>query len=165
MKNLGEPRPGEFIVHTSPSFLQEVFERLKPVLQPARQAGYDVGRVYLILDELLSNVYRHGYGCASGQPIGVSVEIRDSHCFMRIRDRAPLFDSPLHARHRALPAPESGAPGGRGLVIVHRMCPTFTHRAGAEGGNELELVLNMVRRSRSQSAACLRESEPEDSHS
>jgi len=165
MKTFREPRPGEVIVHTSPHFLQEFFERLKPLLLPARRAGFDVGRVYLILDEMLSNVYRHGYKSAAGQPIGVVLDIQGSRCHIRIRDLAPLFDSPLHARHRALPAPESGSPGGRGLVIVHRMCDVFTHGGGEEGGNELELVLRMVRRFGPDSATPRHEPEPEDSHS
>lgn len=165
MRTFREPRPGEVIVHTSPHFLQEVFERLKPVLQPARRAGFDVGRVYLILDELLSNVYRHGYRRASGRPIGVVLDIQEACCHIRIRDLAPPFDSPLHARHRALPTPESGAPGGRGLVIVHRICHVFTHRLGEEGGNELDLALEMVRRFVPDNATSRREPEPEDSRS
>jgi len=165
MRTFRDARPGEVIVHTSPHFLQEIFERFRPILSPARRAGYDVGRVYLILDELLSNVYRHGYKEAAAQPIGVAVKVRGSRCHIRVRDLAPTFDSPLHARNRALPAPETGSPGGRGLVIVHRMCEVFTHRCGEEGGNELELVLIMLRRFGPESPTSMQETEPEDSPS
>lgn len=163
MSPFRESRPGEMIVYTSPHFLQEVFEKVKPLLLEARRAGYDVGRVYLILDELLSNVYRHGYRRADGKPIGVRLEVKGPLCHLGVRDLAPVFDSPLHARNRALPTPESGSPGGRGLVIVHRMCDVFAHRRGDDGGNDVELVLKMMRRFGPESPATRREPEPEDS--
>jgi anti-sigma regulatory factor (Ser/Thr protein kinase) len=141
-----EPRPGEVVVHTSPTFLEEVFEQIRQRLQPARDAGCDTSRVYLMLDELLSNIFRHGYRSAEGQPIGVQVRVQGEYCYVALRDRAPTFDSPRSAAHRALPTPESGKTGGRGLVIVHRMCESFEHRVPAEGGNALYLVMKLIRR-------------------
>ena len=146
MRNFRDTRPGEVVVHTSPNYLQVAFARVKPVLRAAQAAGYDTSRVFLILDEVLSNVYRHGYRRATGLPIGVQVGVDGSRCHITVRDLAPRFDSAGHAATRELPALESGAPGGRGLVIVHRMCESLRYRAPAEGGNELELVMQLVRR-------------------
>jgi len=148
MSHFRQPRPGEIVVHTSQRFLQEVFDKIKPLLQPAHDAGYDTSRVYLMLDELLSNIYRHGYKRAPRQPIGVQVRVLGERCYVALRDLAPTFDSPRHAGTRALPAPESGEVGGRGLVIVHRMCESFEHRVPAEGGNALYLVMKLVRQER-----------------
>jgi len=146
MRNFRTARPGEVLVHTSPYYLQIAFARLKPLLRPAQQAGYDTSRVFLILDEVLSNVYRHGYRRAAGEPIGVQLWLRGRRCRITVRDLAPSFDSAWHAATRVLPTPESGSPGGRGLVIVHRMCESMQHRVPDEGGNELELVMLLVRR-------------------
>ncbi len=165
MSHFPDLRPGEAIVLTSPHFLQEAFAAIKPHLQPARRAGYEIGRVFLILDELLSNVYRHGYRRAAGRPIGMRLRVEADLCHIGVRDLAPVFDSAGEARQRALPEPESGAPGGRGLVIVHRMCESFQHRPGKNGGNELSLVLKMMRRSTLAPATTQAAWEPEDSHS
>lgn len=139
-------QPDEVLVHTAPDFLQTAFERLRPYLKPVYDAGYDVSRIYLMLDEILSNIYKHGYGRQSGRPIGVQVRVHDDVCVITTRDLAPTFDSAKHARTRVLPDPETGAPGGRGLVIVHRMCESFEHWAPAGGGNVLRLVMKLVTR-------------------
>jgi anti-sigma regulatory factor (Ser/Thr protein kinase) len=139
-------RPGELIVTTSPQMLQDLFTRLKPVLAPAEEAGWDTSRVYLLLDELLSNVYRHGYLEKLGEPIGVRLRVQDRYCHLAVRDLAPVFDSALHAESRSAPHPESGQTGGMGLVIVQSMCESFTHQMPHEGGNALYLVMKLQRR-------------------
>ena len=146
MRAFKNARPGELLVLTSPGFLQEVFEKIRPQLEPARRAGYDTSRVYLMLDEMLSNAYRHGYKRAPGMPIGVEVHVQGDLCRVAVRDLAPTFDSALHAQTRSLPTPESGDPGGRGLVIVHRMCESFEHTTPPEGGNAVVLVMKLLRR-------------------
>jgi anti-sigma regulatory factor (Ser/Thr protein kinase) len=146
MQEFQDPRPGEVIVSTSPHMLQDLFARLKPVLAPAEEAGYDTSRVYLLLDELLSNVYRHGYAEAQGQPIGVRLRLQDRYCHLAVRDLAPTFDSARHAETRSAPHPESGQTGGMGLVIVQSMCESFTHRVPLEGGNAVYLVMKLQRR-------------------
>ena len=147
MRNFRLQLPGEVLVHTAPDFLQEAFARLRPLLRPALQGGYETSRVFLILDEVLSNVYRHGYRRANGQPIGIRLRVEGERCRITVRDLAPPFDSVWHGKRRSLPAPESGSPGGRGLVIMVRMCQSMQHRMHAEGGNELDLVMKMLRRS------------------
>lgn len=146
MRSFWHIRRDEVIVHTSPDFLQRTFERLEGTLRPARDSGYDVSRIYLILDEILSNIYRHGYECRDGEPIGVQLRVQGNECVITARDLAPVFDSALHARTRVLPDPETGAPGGRGLVIVHRMCDSFEHSVSQEGGNVLQLVIKLIPR-------------------
>ncbi len=146
MKTFRTPFRDELLVHTSPHFLEEVFTWIRPVLRPAHRAGYEISRIFLILDEVLSNVYRHGYARAAGQPIGVRLRVEGDRCDITIRDLAPHFDGAWHTQRSALPAPESGAPGGRGLVIVQRIVESIVHRVPPEGGNELHLVMRMLRR-------------------
>ena len=147
MKTFQKQYPGEIIVRTAPDFLQRTFNQLRGNLKLTLEDGYDVSRVYLMLDEVLSNIYKHGYGRQDGQPIGVRVRVENGLCVIVTRDLAPTFDSPGQARTRVLPDPETGAPGGRGLVIVHRMCESFEHEAPPEGGNVLRLVLKLILRS------------------
>lgn len=141
-----DQRPGETIVLTSASMLQDLFTQLKPQLAPAEAAGYDTSRVYLLLDELLSNIYRHGYGERDGQVIGVRLRAQGEFVYLALRDQARTFDSAVAAATRQAPGPESGQTGGMGLVIVQSMCESFTHQVPREGGNALYLVMRLLRR-------------------
>ena len=149
MKHFEEIRPGETIVLTGAGMLQELFEKLRPALAPALRAGFDTSRVYLLLDELLSNIYRHGYAGQDGEPIGVRLRVHGEFCYVAVRDLAPTFDSARHAETRTAPPPESGQTGGMGLVIVQNMCESFAHQVPREGGNALYLVMRLVRRTTS----------------
>ena len=143
MRSFKDPRPGEVVVTTSPHMLQDLFGRLKPVLAPAEKAGWDTSRVYLLLDEILSNVHRHGYAEREGEPLGVRLRVQDRFCYLAVRDLAPTFDSARHAETRSVPSPESGQTGGMGLVIVQSMCESFVHQVPHEGGNALYLVMKL----------------------
>ena len=146
MKNFRTAYQDEFLVRTSPQFLEDVFHWVRPILRPSHRAGYEIGRVFLILDEVLSNVYRHGYGRAGGQLIGVRLRVEGDRCDIIVRDLARHFDGAWHAKRSALPAPESASPGGRGLVIMQRIVESIVHRVPPEGGNELHLVMRMLLR-------------------
>ncbi len=139
-------RPGELTLDTSPEMLQDLFARLRPILAPAESDGYDSSRVYLLLDELLSNIHRHGYDGACGQPIGVRVRVQGEYVYLAVRDRARTFDSAGHATTRTAPPPDSGQKGGMGLFILNSMCESFVHRAPQEGGNSVYLVMRLPRR-------------------
>jgi anti-sigma regulatory factor (Ser/Thr protein kinase) len=146
MSGFRDRRPDEVVVLTSPQMLQDLFGKLKPVLSPAERNGYDTSRVYLLLDELLSNVYRHGYKERDGEPIGVRLRVQEHFCYLAVRDLAPTFDSAQHAATRSAPHPESGQTGGMGLVIVASMCDSFVHQVPREGGNAVYLVMKLQRR-------------------
>jgi anti-sigma regulatory factor (Ser/Thr protein kinase) len=146
MRSFKESRPGEWIVATSQEMLQELFARLRSELAPAEQQGYDSSRLYLLLDELLSNVYRHGYQGRDGEPIGVRVRMQGERAHVVVRDLAPTFDTAGHALTRKAPPPESGARGGMGLFIISSMCESFEHRVPHEGGNAVYVVMKLPRR-------------------
>lgn len=141
-----EARPGEWLVSTSSNMLAELFAQLRPELAPAEQQGYDTSRVYLLLDELLSNVHRHGYDARDGEPIGVRVRTHADRVQIVVRDMAPTFDSATYALTRTAPPPSSGATGGMGLFIIYSMCESFEHRIPQEGGNAVYLTMKLPRR-------------------
>jgi anti-sigma regulatory factor (Ser/Thr protein kinase) len=146
MRGFQDPRPGEIIVRTSPRMLEDMFAKLRPVLAPAETGGYDTSRVYLLLDELLSNVYRHGYGESQGEPIGVRVRVQDGAVHLAMRDIAPTFDVAAHAATRQAPPPDSGQRGGMGLFILYSMCESFVHNVPRDGGNLVFLTMKLPQR-------------------
>ena len=146
MGHFQETRPGEIVVTTSPRMLQDLFEKLKPGLEPATRDRFDTSRVYLLLDELLSNIHRHGYAGEDRRPIGVRLRLHHEYVYLAVRDLAPTFDSARHAETRTAPPPDSGQTGGMGLVIVRSMCESLTHQVPHEGGNALYLVMKLMRR-------------------
>lgn len=152
MLEFHDRRPGEIVARTSPQMLQDLFDRLKSTLSPAEQQGYDTSRVYLLLDEMVSNAYRHGYNGKDGEPVGVRVRVQGEYAYVAVRDLAPTFDSARHAATRAAPPPDSGATGGMGLVIVQSMCESLVHQVPKEGGNAVYAVMKLQRRGRASPA-------------
>jgi anti-sigma regulatory factor (Ser/Thr protein kinase) len=146
MPTFGDVRPGELVIATSPQMLQDLFGRLRPLLAPAERDGFDTSRVYLLLDEILSNIHRHGYAGADGQPIGIRVRLQAGYVHLAVRDHAPTFDCAAHAATRTAPPPESAQPGGMGLFLVRNMCDSFVHRVPLEGGNAVYAVMKLPRR-------------------
>jgi len=151
MREFQDRRPGEVVVASSTRMLEDLFERLKPYLTPAEQQGLDTSRVYLLIDELVSNAYRHGYGEREGEPIGVRLRVQGEYVYIVVRDLAPTFDSARHALTRIAPPPES-ATGGMGLVIVQSMCESFVHQVPREGGNAVYVTMQLQRRGRPATA-------------
>jgi len=141
-----ETRPGEFLFETSEQLVPEVLEAVRPQLQEAEQQGFETSRVMLMLDEVVSNVYRHGYRNQEGQPIGVRVRIEEDVVQIAVRDQAPTFDSATHAETRALPDPRLGKPGGMGLIILRKLCENFMHQTPADGGNALYMSVRLNRK-------------------
>jgi len=146
MRAFQASRPGEILIRTSPQMLEETFAKLRPQLAAAESAGHDTSRVYLLLDELLSNIYRHGYGEARGEPIGVRVRVENGEVHLVVRDLAPTFDVAAHAATRQAPPPEKGQRGGMGLFIVYSMCESFVHNEPRDGGNIIFLRLKLPKR-------------------
>lgn len=141
-----DSRPGELVLDTSPQMLQDFFPRLRPLLAPAELGGYDTSRVYLLLDEILSNIHRHGYAGTDGQPVGVRLRLHDGTVHVAVRDHAPTFDCAAYAATRHAPPPDSGQRGGMGLFLVRNMCESFEHREPLEGGNVVYVVMKLPRR-------------------
>jgi anti-sigma regulatory factor (Ser/Thr protein kinase) len=135
---------GEQLVWTSPQVVRGLFARLAPELAQAERAGLDTGRLRLVLDEVVSNSYRHGYRRRNGEPIRVRLQIVGEFCHLEVRDEAPPFDSVAHSWERPDPDPTQGKSGGMGLVILRQLCDSFTHDTPAAGGNRLCITLRLT---------------------
>ena len=141
-----EARLGEILVETSPNLVPEVLAQVRPQLAEAQQQGYEVSRIMLMLDEIVSNIYRHGYRRQDGKPVGIRIRVEGDVCQIAVRDQAPTFDCVGHAETRALPDPRLGKPGGMGLIIMQNLCESFVHQVPSDGGNALYMTLRLRRR-------------------
>ena len=134
----------KLLVWTSPQVVRGLFARLGPALSVAESHGLDTGRLRLVLDEVVSNAYRHGYRMRNGEPIQVRMQIVGDVCHLEVRDAAPQFDCVAHSWERPDPDPTLGKAGGMGLVILRQLCDTFAYDTPVEGGNRLRLTLRLT---------------------
>lgn len=113
---------------------RHVRERLAGLGADGRCVDDLVGAV----DEWVTNVVRHGYA-GRGGPVEIVVAAEAGDAVVTVRDAGPPFDPadgppfdpavPLGARRL----------GGMGLHTILALTDDTTHRALAEGGNELTL--------------------------
>jgi anti-sigma regulatory factor (Ser/Thr protein kinase) len=138
-----ETRPGEYMFETSPQLVPEVIDKVRPELEEAESRGFEISRVLMMLDEVVSNIYRHGYRMQNGKPVGVRLRVEGDLVQIAVRDRAPTFNSVGHAEKRALPDPRLGKPGGMGLIILQKLCEKFVHQTPSDGGNALYMSVRL----------------------
>jgi anti-sigma regulatory factor (Ser/Thr protein kinase) len=83
--------------------------------------------VLLAIQEMLTNVLRHGYGGAEDSPIHLRFDTGDRGISIEMRDRGPEFDPT-----RILPKPESEGPphteGGYGIMIARVVMDELSYR-------------------------------------
>ncbi len=88
--------------------------------------------VQLVLEELITNIIRHGYGESAGGSIQITLRVEPGEAVVELRDRAPAFD-PVSWR---APTDHSGE-GKRGLPLVRRLTDRFEYERTAEHENLL----------------------------
>jgi serine/threonine-protein kinase RsbW len=82
----------------------------------------------LVLEEVLTNVIRHGYGAEAAGPIELSAEISDGRLRLEVRDQARAFD-PFSAAPPDLEAGVEDRPvGGLGIFLVRRLMDRVEYR-------------------------------------
>ena len=99
--------------------------------------------VRLVVEEVASNVIRHGYGGRAG-PLALTIAWDARRIRLDFEDRAPPFTPPA-----TLPPPlhaddwETREPGGLGWLLIRRSVDDIRHRHRAHGGNHLTLTKNL----------------------
>jgi anti-sigma regulatory factor (Ser/Thr protein kinase) len=96
--------------------------------------------VLVALQEMVTNVMRHGYQSDHSRPIVVAFELTDDSLAIELRDQGPPFD-PLQYDTSALDADESMPTqcGGHGIRIVRQVMDKVEYQRD-DGWNVLRLT-------------------------
>lgn len=94
------------------------------------------------VDELVTNVIKHGYRGSQGD-LEVEIEEADGAVVIRIRDHAvPFNPTGLAATHLDLPLSKRPL-GGMGIHLARELTDEFTHSTPPGWGNQVTLVKHM----------------------
>jgi len=106
-------------------------------------AAAEIQDLVLVVDELATNVMRHGYQGRPG-PIEVVVGGDATEVQLTLRDQAPMFD-PTTQPMPDLEMPLEQRPAGKMGIHLTRLCmDRMEHRALPGGGNELDVALRLA---------------------
>ena len=123
---------------TAPRAATAWLRSLPTGLSPSRLADAE-----LCLDELVSNVFRHG----AARTLTVSVERTLSDLEITVEDDGRPFD-PTAAVLPPLPHTlEEATPGGRGLLLVRSITPRFRYER-RDGANRVTIAFPLESESR-----------------
>lgn len=112
------------------------------VTNTATALGVDqtmIPRLELAVDEVTTNIIRHGYQERPGM-IEIELSRQDDALVIHVRDQAPSFDPTRVSSPDLTQSLHEREPGGLGIYITKRVMDTVTHRLLPQGGNELILV-------------------------
>lgn len=102
----------------------------------------------LALEEVFSNIVRHGYGDGRPHEIAVRIERLRGRVRIQIDDDGRPFN-PLRAPEADVAAPlDERRPGGLGILLVRRLLDQVRYRRRADG-NRLVLVKRLGAEERS----------------
>lgn len=113
-----------------------------------RGEGVDARTTYqaeLIVEELVTNTFRHGYthSCIGPSTVDVAITAGNDRLTLVFVDRAPPFD-PAHATARPLPSSlESASPGGMGLHLIRATASSIDY---SRCGDRNRVVVGISRR-------------------
>lgn len=135
------PTPANtFEIEARSSSLPPFRKKLRSLLEGAGFDDKPCHDILLSVDEVLTNVIRHGYGHKAGEndkdKIHVSFADFRDRIEIQVEDRGPCFDP------RELPAPKlpSTKPGGLGIHLVRSLMDKIDYEPLRPQGNRLRLV-------------------------
>jgi anti-sigma regulatory factor (Ser/Thr protein kinase) len=124
----------------SPAGLAGAQQALAAALAAAGVAPRVMGRAELLVEELVTNVVRHGLPEHAGQTIRLAAWLEGTALHLRLEDGGIAFD-PTTA---PLPAPAASlaemVPGGMGLVLLRRFGEAL-HYERRPAGNLVSLIV------------------------
>jgi len=133
-------RPIRLTIFSSPTHLAVVRGAVEGLCRSVGFGDECVTRVVMSVDEAISNVIRHAYGGAEGEPIEIELDWTAARDGVRIgiRDRGRAVEPDAIAPR----GPGELTPGGLGLHIMTECMDRLEYRP-AEGGGT---VLTMIKR-------------------
>ena len=126
--------------------MEDLAELADFVDDACQRAGVDADvtfAVRLAVEEVFTNILRHGYADHSG-PVNVTIHADAHRMQVTLTDQAPVFD-PVDAPVPDIAAPlEQREPGGLGWHLIRQLMDDIQHQAGRNGGNVLTLVKRLA---------------------
>ncbi len=109
--------------------------KLRPLLEHDQFSQKQVDEVLLAIQEVLTNILRHGY---LGKPSGIKVIYADQpdQISITVEDSAKKFDPTKCAAPR-LPRK---TPGGLGIHLIRKSMDTVIYDESYKGGNRIHLI-------------------------
>jgi serine/threonine-protein kinase RsbW len=98
-----------------------------------------VGRLRVVIEELVTNTIKYGYGGESERPIRLHLHFAGILTLI-YQDEAPRFDPTAPRRHDPLARRRAGREGRAGLDLVLGLCSSATY----DGQNGNRLVLTFI---------------------
>jgi serine/threonine-protein kinase RsbW len=97
-----------------------------------------LARMHVALEEAVVNAVMHGFADGAAGEITVRLSLADETASLTIEDNGKAFDptvaaEPAHARSLS-----DAVPGGWGLALIHRFCPTAAYER-KNGTNRLTM--------------------------
>jgi anti-sigma regulatory factor (Ser/Thr protein kinase) len=136
------PAALELRVQATPGSIDETRRRVLDHLRAA--PGIDLGQrtvyaVELVLEEWLTNVFRHG-----GRPrVELQVTADVTGVVMRFADDGPAFDPTAHAQPARPASLDEAEPGGLGLLLIERYASRWSH-VREHGRNVLSVTVDLA---------------------
>ncbi len=123
---------------SDPGQLQKAREGIEAWIRGIGWAPHDIADMVLAVDEALTNVIRHGYQGATGQPIYVTVDaLADRPTGVGVQIRIRDFGRQVPLDKICGRDLEDIRPGGLGVHIIKSVMDFSEYRHISDGGTEL----------------------------
>ena len=120
----------EVDIATNGGGLEAARRAMGELARAQRLSPKDESRAQVVIDEVLSNVIRHGLDPAMPSTIRLTLAVRDGALYMESVDRGRPFD-PSRVSAQAVGsngAGSNGAGAGRGLLMIHGLTRRIDYR-------------------------------------
>lgn len=125
----------------SPAGLSEVQPALREYLEAAGIAGAIMDRAELLVEEVVMNVFMHGFDDPGDATVELRASVGGQSCTLVFEDAGRPFD-PTAAALPSTPATlEEAEIGGLGLVLLRKLATGLSYERLADGRNRLRLLL------------------------
>jgi len=127
------------ILNNTIAAIEDARQRIERQLEPLELSPRVVNRLEVILEELVSNVVRHGFDPRSDQSIRLVVGVRPEAVDLTIEDDGRPFDPTAAAQPSPLESLETAKLGGLGIPLVRKLSASLRYEPIAPGAGLRQL--------------------------
>jgi anti-sigma regulatory factor (Ser/Thr protein kinase) len=126
----------EIKIPAEPKFLKIVRAAMNHICETMGFSQEDINNVTLAVDEAGSNIIRHAYGGALGQPIQIICHLHPNRLEIILRD----FGQKANVNNIKSRELDDVRPGGLGVHLIKSVMDVVNYDTNFEQGNQLQLV-------------------------